>query len=243
LVSTADMTAPTESSSVPPWPPVARGAAPIRVSFSVLLRIRHNDRYVLFASLSRPNSYGPPGGAIKYFPAATGILEQFGFQQETRGLRVEPTGFDIRGLVPARSARDFLHWFDTGAYREDAVECLCRELDEEFHEVGLTTVDIDIRTWDFRPVRTVLEGPDVVPHRQFLQLRRFEIYDVAARDTAMLELIRSLAAAGVDPAFPGIVCADRAEIAHGRCGEALLGPHCAFLVGSRRFAPDLPAVR
>jgi hypothetical protein len=213
------------------------------VSFSVLLRIRDNDRYVLFDSLSRPGSYGPPGGVVKYFPAAMGILEQLGFQQETRSLSAEPTGCDLRGLVPVRSARHFLRWFDTGAYREDAVECLRRELAEELGEVGFTNLDVDSHALGFRPVRTVIEGPDTVPHRQFLQLRRFEIFELVARDTVALELVRTLAVVGADPAFPGVVCADRADIEHGRCGGALLAPHCAFLIGTRRLAPDLPAVR
>lgn len=227
----------------PRWPSIARGGPPIRVSFSALLRIRHNDTYVLLDSLSRPGSYGPPGGAIKYFPAATTILEEIGFQQETRGRHAEITGFDLRGLVPVRSARDFLSWFDTGAYREDATECLLREVVEEFGEVGLTGLGLDAHALRFRPVRTVIEGPDMVPHRQFQQLRRFEIFDLLAMDTVTLELIRLLAAAGADPAVPGVVCADRAEITYGRCGDALLGPHCAFLLGPHRLAPDLPAVR
>lgn len=226
-----------------PWPSIDRNGSPVRVSFSVLLRIRDNDRYVVFDSLTRPGSYGPPGGAIKYFPPATGILEQLGFQQETRSLRAEPTGFDLRGLVPARSARGFLHWFDTGAYREDPIECLRRELAEELVEVGLADLDVDPHALGFRPVRTVIEGPDVVPHRPFVQLRRFEVFELVAKETVALELVRALAAAGADPDFPGVVCADRAEIEHGRCGAALLGPHCAFLVGDQRLAPDLPAVR
>jgi 8-oxo-dGTP pyrophosphatase MutT (NUDIX family) len=213
------------------------------VSFSVLLRMRHNDTYVLFNSRSRPGSYGPPGGALKYFPSAMGILEELGFQQETRNLRGEVAGLDLRGLVPARSARDFLRWFDTGAYREDATECLRRELDEELGEVGFAGLDVGVRVLRFRPVRTVVEGPDPVPHRQFRQLRRFEIFDLLATDTVALDLVRTLAVAGADPAVQGVVCADRAEITHGRCCAALLGPHCAFLLGPHRLAPDLPAVR
>lgn len=232
-----------ELAPVPPWPSIDPSGPPVRVSLSALLRIRDNDRYVLLDSLSRPGSYGPPGGAIKYFPAATGILEQFDFQQETRSLRAEPTGFDLRGLVPARSLSGFLHWFDTGAYREDPIECLQRELTEELGEVGLPDVEVDTHALAFRPVRTVIEGPDIVPHRPFLQLRRFEILELVAKDTVALELVQTLTAAGADPAFPGVVCAGRADIEHGRCGEALLGPHCAFLVGAQRLAPDLPAVR
>jgi hypothetical protein len=213
------------------------------VSFSALLRIRHGDRYVLFDSLSRPGSYGPPGGVIKFFPPATSILEQLGFQQETRTLHSEPTGLDLRGLVPARSAHDFLEWFETGAYRENAIESVRRELDEELAEVGLTSARVDTHALDFRLVRTVIEGPDAVSHRNFLQLRRFEIFDLVTTDTVALDFVRTLAAAGADPAFPGAVYASPDDIEHGRCGPALLAPHCAFLIGDRRFAPDLPSVR
>lgn len=237
------MTVSPEPTAPPDWPRIARSGPPIRVSFSVLLRVRHQDRYVLFNSLSRPNSYGPPGGVIKYFPAAAGILEQIGFQQETRNHQPEPTGFDLRGLVPIRSVPEFLSWFDTGAYREDTHECLRRELDEELTEVGFAHLGVDTHALDFRPVRIVIEGPDVVPHREFLQLRRFEIVELRTKDTAALTLISALAAGGGDPACPGVICADRTEIERGRCGAALLGPQCAFLIGAQRLAPDLPPVR
>lgn len=230
---------PRELPEPPRWPSIGRGGPPIRVSLSVLLRVRHNNTHILFNSRSRTGSYGPPGGVLKYLPPATGILEDFGFQQETRSFRGEVTGFDLRGLVPARSAREFPRRFDTGAYREDATECLQRELNEELDENGFAGLGFDMRALRFRPVRTVIEGPAPVP-QQFRQLRRFEIFDLLVTNKIALDLVRALAAAGADPAA---VCADRAEITHGRRGAALLVTQCAFLLGPQRLAPDLPAVR
>ena len=214
----------------------------VRISFSALLRVRDDDRYVLFHSRSRPGVCGPPGGAIKYFPSADAILERLGFEPERTPSRVEVTRRDLRGRLPARSLRGLLAWFNSGAYREQAAECLRRELVEEFDEVSLSSLAHGVPELDFVPVRTVVEGPREVPGKPFRQLRRFEVFDLVTGDGVGIALAQRLMRAACAEDVPDVVCAGRADIEHGRCGTFLVAPQSAFLMGDKRFTPDLPPI-
>jgi hypothetical protein len=215
----------------------------VRVSMSVLLRVRDDDRYVLFHSPSRPGAYGPPGGVVKYFPPAAGILETVGFTAERPGSpRDGRRQYDLRGFLPASAVRDFLRWFASGAYREHPDECLRRELAEELTDVGLADMTDDLPRLTFAPVRTVTEGPDRVPGKPYAQLRRFEIYDIATADTTTLRFTRRLMDAATDDDHPLVLAAGRQAIEHGREATALIGPQTSFLLGTQRVRPDLPPV-
>jgi hypothetical protein len=210
---------------------------------SVLLRIRDDDRYVLFHSPSRPGAYGPPGGVIKYFPPAAGILDAVGFQEERPGPpRTDLIRYDLRGFVPVNAVRDFQRWFATGAYREDPDECLLRELREELGDVGLAELGQDARALTYALVRSVTEGPYDVPGKPYSQLRQFEIYEIVMTDSTALRFAERLVDAAMSPDYPLVLSASRSDIAHGRRGTTLIGPQTSFLLGSRRIRPDLPPV-
>ncbi|WP_433261778.1 hypothetical protein ACQPZF_27745 [Actinosynnema sp. CS-041913] len=216
---------------------------PVRISFSALLRVRDDDRFVLFHSPTRPGVCGPPGGVIKYFPPAAGVLERLGFDEERTPPRIEVAGMDLRGLLPAGSVRRFLAWFATGAYREHAEDCLRRELAEESLEVGLGPTAENLHEARFAHVRTVVEGPAAVPGKPYRQLRRFEVYDLVTGNGVGLRITRRLARAGRAAEHPDVVCASRSDIRHGRLGRLLIAPQSAFLMGGVRLTPDLPPVR
>jgi hypothetical protein len=215
----------------------------VRVSMSVLLRVRDDDRYVLFHSPSRPGAYGPPGGVVKYFPPAAGILETVGFTAERPDVPFDGRRqYDLRGFVPASAVRDFLRWFASRAYRETPEECLHRELAEELADVGLDDMAGDARRLTFVPVRGVTEGPDDVPGKPYLQLRRFEVHEVAATDSVALRFTRRLVEAAASDNYPLVLAAGRPAIEHGRERTVLIGPQSSFLFGERRVRPDLPPV-
>ncbi|RSM57354.1 hypothetical protein DMH03_29490 [Amycolatopsis sp. WAC 01376] len=216
---------------------------PIRVSFSALLRVTDDDRYVLFDSPARPSSYGPPGGVFKVHPPAGRILESWGFQPDRTAEGADRMKGDLRGLLPADSLRFFQEWFDTGAYRETAAECLCRELREEMSEVGIGAPGWSLGSLTFDPIRTVREGPGAVPGKPYLQLRNFEVYELSTRSPEAVRLRRELVEAGHDDSCPGVICASFDDITHGRLGRALIAPQSAFLAGSTRLAADLPSLR
>ncbi|WP_146108261.1 hypothetical protein V5P93_007110 [Actinokineospora auranticolor] len=217
----------------------------VRVSMSVLLRIREDERFVLFHAASRPGSFGPPGGVVKYFPPAAAVLDALGFQEERPrhdGDR-DTKRADLRGFLPTTCLRDFLHWFDSGAYRETAEECLERELVEELTEVDLRRLVPGVTSLDHRYVRTVSEGPHEVPGKPYRQYRRFVVHDAVAANATALRLVRELVAAGDDPGQSLVVTTGRDSIVHGRHGPVLVAPQSALLVGARRILPDVPPMR
>ncbi|WP_372669604.1 SMODS-associated NUDIX domain-containing protein [Amycolatopsis kentuckyensis] len=216
---------------------------PVRVSFSALLRIADDDRYVLFDSPKRPGSYGPPGGVVKIHPPAARLLETWEFRPERTATGAEKMKADLRGFLPGGALRLFQAWFATGAYRETAAECLRRELREELAEVGLEAAEPLTRSVAFTPVRTVREGPDQVPGKPYLQVRGFEVYDLALLNPDAVRLRGELLEAGHDERRTGVICASFDDIVHGRLGPALIAPHSAFLAGPARLAADLPPVR
>jgi hypothetical protein len=225
----------------PAFPPGRRDR--VRISFSVLLRLADDDRFVLFDAPKRPGAFGPPGGVVKFFPPAGRILDSLGFQPERTGSPHRKLKADLRGTLPAGALRRFRAWFASGAYRETADECLRRELREELAEVGVLGLDGMVSELEFTPVRTVREGPDSVPGKSYRQLRGFDVRELKMTNSAARDLGRTLAEAGEDDAYPGVLLAGFDDIAHGRVDRALIAPQSAFLSGPSRLAPDLPPLR
>lgn len=207
---------------------------------SMLLRIRDDHHLVLFHMPSRPGSFGPPGGVCKYFRPAIRILDELDFRQEGSRRRPDPTKADLRGFLPAAKLRSFLHWYNSGAYRETAIECLTRELFEELKETGLSHLGNGLHGAPFVHLHTVSEGPHEVPGRMYRQFRRFEVYDLVTVDSNAVWLLQELIAAGTEPAVPLVTCVNRQSVVDGRDGSALIAPHTAFLLGHARVRQDIP---
>jgi hypothetical protein len=214
----------------------------VRVSFCALLRVHVDSRYVLFHTTSRPGAYAPPGGVFKYYEPAVSLLDELGFQPERTGRRGVTTHSDLRSVLPGKSIRNFCGWFASGAYREDAAECLSREMAEELGEIGFHDFAAGIRDVPTVHVRTVIEGPYAVPGHAYQQLRRIEIYDLVNADGPAVRLRKQLFSLAELRKQSGVILATAAEIMHGRCGTALITPHTPYLLGSRRTSPDLPGV-
>ncbi|WP_410674062.1 hypothetical protein [Amycolatopsis sp. cmx-4-68] len=215
----------------------------VRISFSVLLRLADDDRFVLFDSPKRPGAFGPPGGVIKYFPPAVRILDALGFRPERTGAASAKLKGDLRGTLPHSALRRFRSWFASGAYRESATECLRRELCEELVEVGVHGPLGTISEVQFAAIRAVREGPHAVPGKDYRQVRGFDVHELSMTNSAARDLSRTLIEAGEDDACPGVILANFDDIAHGRAGRALIAPQSAFLAGSSRLSPDLPPLR
>lgn len=180
---------------------------------------------------------------FKYFEPAARILDELNFRQERRNHQPEPTKTDLRGFLPASRLRHFLHWFNSGAYRENALECLAREVIEELDEVGLSHLDPGVHGTPFVHVRTVTEGPHEVPGKTYRQYRRFEVYDLVATDSNGLWLLQELIAASTNPAVPLVTCANPASVLDGRHETVLITPQTAFLLGPKRVLRDIPPVK
>ncbi|MFI9384877.1 hypothetical protein [Kutzneria sp. NPDC052558] len=190
------------------------GSAPplVRVSFAAMLRIRDGEGIVLFEARSRPGAFTPPGGVFRHFGPATEVLGRLGFRSDRD---------DLRGEVPARSLPELLRWFDSGAYREDAAECLRREL----AEAGFPGLAPGVRHLSFARFRTEVEVLD----RPYRQLRQFECYDLVCADQSALRVRDRILALATDPRVHSALTATPADIAHGRAGAALIAPHAGYL--------------
>lgn len=215
----------------------------VRVSFAAILRIKADDRYVLFHTPRRPGAFSPPGGVFKYFPPAERLLEEIGFREDRIDLFAEDMRFDLRGFIPAAATKDFCRWFASGAYREDTTECLRRELGEELAECGLESLVPYTRRLSFSPVRAVSAGPDPVPGRPYRQLRWFAVCELVMSDAAAQRLRAELVQAGTDDAVPPVICATAADISYGRAAEAMIAAQAAYLIGDSRIHEDIPAMR
>jgi len=215
----------------------------VRVSYSALLRIRDDDRYVLFDAGSRPGAFTPPGGVFKYFAPAADLLDRLQFRGDRWVERAAGMRADLRGVLPSRSVAEFCRWFASGAYREDSVECLQRELVEELVEVGFPEIADSVPATQFTHLRTVVEGPSTVPGKPFKQLRRFEFHDLVCPNRRATTLRDHLLALAADPDIRTVLGVSSADIRHGRAGAALIAPHSAYLAWDERTWPDIPSVR
>lgn len=215
----------------------------IRVSFAAILRIRVDERFVLFHTPSRPGTFSPPGGVYKYFWPAEQLLEKMGFREDRIDAFAGIMKFDLRGFVPAAAMRDFRRWFASGAYREDTAECLRRELGEELKETGLDHLVPGTHQLAFSPVRTIWAGPHPVLGFAYRQLRRIDVCDLVMSDPAAQQLRGELIRAARDDAVPTVISVTADDVRYGRSGAALIAAQTAYLVGSERIRPDIPAIR
>jgi SMODS-associated NUDIX domain len=214
----------------------------VRVSFSALVKLGEDGRYVLFHTPNRPGVFSPPGGVFKYFEPAALALEAIGFRPENVEIWQEVMRRDLRGFLPAHSLGGFRSWFASGAYREDSAECLRRELIEELGEVGFPELAAYARGLVFTPVGTTWEGPHEVPGRPYRQVRRFEVHELVPTAGGGARLHRELLDRAADPSVETIVAATIDEIAHGRVGRALVAPHTSLLLHRGRLHSDIPPI-
>ncbi|MGW4031716.1 SMODS-associated NUDIX domain-containing protein [Streptomyces sp. NPDC004838] len=215
----------------------------VRVSVAVLLRVQHDDTYVLVHSPLRPHAYGPFGGAAKYRPAARPRLDSLGFREEPRA--DERMRHDLRGFLPFRRLPAFGRWLAEYEDRETAAECLRRELTEELAEAGRPELSGQVSGLHFRLVRKVIDGPLKVPGKDYRQIRFLEVWDLDLGTPDATALRDSLLRAGREAtgAGAGIICVSAEAIGHGRQEGFYLAPQSAFLMGDRRLHADIPAPR
>jgi hypothetical protein len=213
----------------------------VRVSVASLLRIQDDDRFVLLHSPFRPDSYGPPGGVIKYHPAARPELDRLRFREE---LRVDQRmRSDLRGFLPATALPGFVRWLDGQRDRESALQAVLRELAEELAEIGHPELAVGIERIHLTHVRHVVDGPLKVPGRSYRQLRLFDVWDLGLDTPEALGLRDALLALAADPADHGAVLVTSDDIFHGRHQRFYVAPHTAYLIGDRRLHADLPPLR
>lgn len=210
----------------------------IRIAFSALLRIADGDKYLLIRNLHRPETFGPFGGVYKYLEDAQPTLDGFDFKPQVFGPG-DDMRYDIRGFLPRKNLAKLVGWFSKQANRESFKECLCRELREELAEVGVPRIQCPDGL-QFRPVRTVREGPGPVPGEDYTQFRIFEVYDLHPVSTDTQKFVRKLFRAA--RRHKNLLLANAKEIIRGRATDgSVIGHHSGYLIGRKRIRPDTPA--
>jgi hypothetical protein len=218
-------------------------AGRLRVSVAALLRVKDDDCYVLFHHPYRPNVYGPPGGVVKYTTTARRTLDALGFIEQRSATHQATMSQDLRGFLPARRGISFLRWYAKGEHRESGTDCMRRELHEELIEAGHPELVSLTGNLNLEVVRNVFEGPRLAGARRYRTVRMFDVYDIVEDSPEAAELVRRLLALGRDEAETKIIAVSSVDIEEGRHGPYIIAPQSAFLLGTRRFSDDLPALR
>jgi hypothetical protein len=213
-----------------------RPSADMRVSYTALLRVSVDNKYVLIKNLHRKGIYAPIGGVFKRMPESDHVLDDLEFRPQTVAVEMAA---DLRGFVPRRNLGAFDEWFRTGESRESQSECALRELREELTEIGLgTTVQVPAGL-RFRRLRTVTEGPESVEAEAFSQFRRFDVSDVICGDAPSTEFVKQLLALG--KSHDGLLVASAEEIRRGRAKDGrLIAHHAGYLFQTRRIRREEP---
>lgn len=152
---------------------VLRGRRRLRISFSALLRVEHEGRFLLLRQgLHRPDQLGPLGGVYKVL--GEGVPADYDFRPLNVGdaRRARDISDDLRGTIPSYRLYQFIRWFERRRGRES--DALHREMLEELDEAGVEVPD------GLFPLRTELvhvaeEGP-VRVRESHPVYRRHEVY-------------------------------------------------------------------
>lgn len=215
----------------------------VRVSVSALLRICDSDRYVLIRNVHRPELFGPIGGVYKYKERSRPFLDRIDFQPQVFAPR-DRTDSDLRGFIPCRSLSAFAKWFASGADRETADACLRREIREELSEANVSREELQVLLTaigdSFELVRTVIEGPERIPDREYLQYRILHVFDLddSRKRASVADRFSALSRTNEN-----ITIVSAQEIRRGRqAGGKVIGHHAGYLIASIRLRPELPAI-
>ncbi|QUF06683.1 hypothetical protein KCV87_11885 [Actinosynnema pretiosum subsp. pretiosum] len=214
----------------------AGGPRMVRVTFSAVLRIRAGGARVLFEQRAERGVFGPVGDVLRGHPPGSDVLRGLGFRgQRWAGWGPGPLA-ELDGEVPARSLAELRRWFDSGAYREDAAECLRRALASTLTGLGAADLAEDVASARFTPLGVQVLGPEPVPgspHRRLRHREHHELLCVDARAHRLRDRLLELAA---DPDVREVLAATEEQIARGRAGAALVAAHAAVAWGAETGA-------
>jgi hypothetical protein len=215
---------------------VIRPNQEMRIVFSALLRIVKGGRYLLVRNLHRPETFTPFGGVFKHRAESQSELDGWMFRPQDLG-PAEDMQRDLRGHIPRRNLASVVSWFERHKGREEANECLRRELVEELKEINL-----ELRVPAACPVvcvRVVDEGPARMPASPIRQFRRFEIYDLSFDDPKSETLVRRIMDEG--ESHKDLLIADSDEIMTGRGRDGrVIGSTACYLIRSKRVHGEDP---
>lgn len=204
----------------------------IRVSISALLRKKHGNKLLLIKNINRPDSYGPIGGAYKYYNGATGVFRQLEFEPQQGQNKYKALDKDIRGFLPYKNLVKFIKWFEGETDRE--LDCMQRELQEEPIEINKKDAYDKLKNPKFKIIRKVHDGPYKVHGYDYWQYSIFHIFEFVPDylESVNAEEILFQEANGCE----SLIYVTEDDIKKGRAENGLsIGSHCSFLLGASRI--------
>ncbi|KYG74848.1 hypothetical protein EV198_0648 [Roseivirga ehrenbergii] len=161
----------------------------IRFSMSYIYRIRVSDKYLLVKN-SKWNFYQPVGGVYKVLPGEMSRLqEKYNVELDKKLPTNGEKRDDLRLMVPASKALEFLDWFDSGKGREISH---WREFCEELvrNEVLEFKVFPHVNYRYAGYVQTPLKKSEKLG---CLEILKYEVYDLLPsneQEMALIELLK-----------------------------------------------------
>lgn len=146
----------------------------IRLSFSYLIRIKVNNRYLLVKGGHKRNLFGPIGG-VYHIDHIDYIYKTLGFSRDS----TPGDSNDIRGTILGKNIKAFIKWFDKAENREKTQD---REFKEEFLNSNLIDSSL-FNEPSFKYVCTKYKGVSYGDYYGINELLRFDIYDLILNDT------------------------------------------------------------
>lgn len=156
----------------------------IRLSFSYLIRIKVNNRYLLVRSNSRKNMFQPVGG-VYHIENPSEIKKKTGFyRDETPG---DPN--DIRGNIKGKKVKKFIRWFNKNKGRENGP---FREFKEEMLDTSILPNNLfDEKKLKFIYCDSFYKGVYQDEFYKVKTLLRFDIYELILNEE-QLQFINNL---------------------------------------------------
>jgi len=206
----------------------------IRFSFAAIVRIEKDNRYVLLRNRHRREIFGPLGGVSKYYNTAVAELDKLEVRPQF-SVNDQIMRNDLRGFLPAKHLSSLINWFEHTDERENAHECIKREILEELIEIDAPSDLVLSQEAKFQKIRSIYEGPHPVPHKSYLQFRIIEVYHFSNDNHFTDELIR------ISPNIPDILWTDADAIRHGRTSSGFaISNHSEYLFSKIAQRPEHP---
>lgn len=208
----------------------------LRVSMAAILKISREGYYILIRNIHRPEVFGPFGGVYKFYESSSVELNQCNFRPQTPNDKLPGImKNDLRGFIPCKDFAKFMRWFNSGKDRE--LDCLTRELKEELRQIGLKEVSEKVEIPKFRLIRTVQEGPNVVPGYSYLQFRLINVYEFISDDPNGQE-ITDLLFENAEHNPNLLVVTDNEIIKRRARNKQIIGAYTGYLFSQKRTGPE-----
>jgi hypothetical protein len=207
----------------------------IRISCASLLKLEHDNKYLLIKNKLRPNYYSPIGGAIRYSTSANSFLYSIEFQHDGNHSQIKDNKLkrDIRGFISAKNLFKFTDWYSQGKDREE--NSLHREISEELTEIGLGKLLKHTKQIEFNFLKEITETPKSVSGKHFLQFRILRVYEISADFKDLDNFKKEI----INENHEALIWVTPEEIAQGRDEKHnYIGSNSSYLIANKKILKE-----